>query len=86
MTYSVEINRTARKALDKTPAPYKSRIEDVIEDLGDNPRPHGCVKLETSDLYRIRVGDYRVVYSVDDRIRIVSITAIGNRRQIYKEL
>ncbi|MES1217243.1 MAG: type II toxin-antitoxin system RelE/ParE family toxin, partial [Bacteroidota bacterium] len=58
----------------------------TISSLAQNPRPLGVKKLKgsTEDLYRIRSGDYRVIYSVDDEIRIVDIRKVGHRKDIYK--
>jgi mRNA interferase RelE/StbE len=62
------------------------KIEKAIDALAENPRPVGVKKLkgDSEDLYRIRSGDYRVVYAIDDGIRIVDIRKIGNRKDIYK--
>jgi len=57
-----------------------------MQSLSDNPRPHGCTKLEgyNEALWRVRVGDYRIVYSVDDVVCIVDIRRVGNRKNIYQ--
>jgi mRNA interferase RelE/StbE len=86
MTYVVTIERTARKALDRLERSPRRRIEDRIEALRHDPRPLGCAKLSGVDAYRIRVGTYRVVYTVDDRVRLVNVTKVGHRRSIYREV
>jgi mRNA interferase RelE/StbE len=56
----------------------------AIDALADDPRPSGCAKLAGRDDYRIRVGDYRVVYAVDDDKRVVLIARIAHRREVYR--
>ena len=67
-------------------SPWSSlRIIRVLEALADNPRPHGCTKLEgASRLWRLRVGNYRVVYEIDDTARTVDVTIIRHRREAYR--
>ena len=61
------------------------RIRDRIETLADNPRPPGTVKLTAEDnLYRVRVGDYRIVYRIEDKRLVVLIVRIGHRREVYR--
>lgn len=83
--YSVSIKKEALKELKSLPAKTILAISKAIDKLAENPRPVGSLKLKgTSDnLYRIRIGDYRVVYLVNDTIRIVNIRHIGNRKDIY---
>lgn len=59
------------------------RILKSIEDLGITPRPQGCKKLKGRDGYRIRVGDFRVIYSVEDKRLLISVVQIGDRKDIY---
>ncbi len=62
------------------------KISDSIQQLSENPRPVGCLKLKGSkeNLWRIRVGDYRIVYLIEDTIRIVNVRNIGNRKNVYE--
>jgi mRNA interferase RelE/StbE len=62
----------------------RERIEGAIDELADDPRPRGVEKLEGLGTYRIRVGDYRVVFAVDDGERIVTIAKIAHRREVYR--
>jgi mRNA interferase RelE/StbE len=62
----------------------RERIETAIDGLGDDPRPRGVEKLAGRDTYRIRVGDYRVVFAVDDGARIVTVARIAHRREVYR--
>ena len=82
--YSVQFVRSARKELERLEDSVLRRVWPRIEALGENPRPPGCKKLRGSrDLWRIRVGDYRVVYQIDDRVTLVEIRAIGDRKDVY---
>ena len=85
-TYTITIERSARKSLDRIERPTRRRIESTIDELATDPRPHGYTKLTAIDAYRLRVGDYRIVYTIDDTIKIVDVTHIGHRSSIYKEV
>ena len=83
--YSVVFARSARRELEQLEKGIARRILSRIEALGENPRPRGCVKLQgPDDFWRIRVGDYRVIYSVDDRERTVDVGAIRHRGDAYR--
>lgn len=83
--YHIVIELKAAKALTKIHPQYQSRIANAIDALSVEPRPDGCVKLTgTTNAYRVRVGDYRVVYEVADSINIVTVTRIGHRKDIYE--
>lgn len=83
-SYSVQFVRSARKELERLPDAILRRVFVRIEDLAGTPRPPGCKKLRGArDLWRIRIGDYRVVYHLDDDRRVVEIRAIGDRKDIY---
>ena len=83
--YTIVFSRSARRELDKLPDSVVDRILPRIEELSTSPRPHGCRKIKGSDnLWRIRVGDYRVIYSVDDRLRLVDIVAVRHRSEAYQ--
>ena len=83
--YQVVIGKLATKELKKLPKKEVQRIFPKIKNLSTQPRPEGCKKLksQTEDLWRIRVGDYRVIYSIDDTVSIVDIRRVGHRRDIY---
>jgi mRNA interferase RelE/StbE len=84
--YAVEIERTAAKAITRMQQHLAERVLTAIEALAGEPRPVGCVKLAgTTDGYRIRVGDYRVVYVIEDAVRIVTVTRVAHRREVYRE-
>jgi len=66
------------------PKPDIQRIAQRMQLLADNPRPSGCKKLTAQKGYRIRQGDYRILYAIDDRERVVEIVKIGHRREVYR--
>ena len=83
--YAVSFRRSAEKDLHRLDTTVQRRVMKAVEDLADTPRPSGCKKLQGSnDAYRIRVGDYRIIYSVDDSIHIVAIERIRHRREVYR--
>jgi mRNA interferase RelE/StbE len=82
--YSITFARSARKELEALPNSLITRIFNKIEALNSKPRPHQCRKLQGfNDLWRIRIGDYRVIYSIDDVKEAVDVIAIRHRRQAY---
>lgn len=84
-SYTVELKQSARKELERLPNAVIARIIAKLESLEENPRPSGCTKLKGGDAeYRIRVGEYRVVYVIDDRRVIVTVTRIRHRRDVYE--
>jgi mRNA interferase RelE/StbE len=82
--YEVEIEASAAKQLLRLDRSEQRRITTAIRALATDPRPHGAVKLSGSDGFRIRIGNYRVIYIVDDTVRIVTVTRVGHRRDIYR--
>jgi mRNA interferase RelE/StbE len=83
-SYRLLIKPTAVKELEALPAKDRRRIVPRIEGLASEPRPHGCEKLSGLEQYRVRQGDYRVVYGVDDEARVVIVVKIGHRRDVYR--
>ena len=82
--YSIELKQSARKELERLPNAVISRIIVKLESLEEEPRPAGCKKLKGGDgEYRVRVGEYRIVYVIDDRKVIITITRIRHRRDVY---
>jgi mRNA interferase RelE/StbE len=85
MGYETVLKPSAKKVLDTLPKPDKIRVIDALEKLADNPPHHGVVKLEAeTDLYRVRVGKYRVVFTIEDDRLVVLVLKIGHRREIYR--
>jgi mRNA interferase RelE/StbE len=85
--YSITFARSARKELEKLPSNAAGRILDKIQALSKLPRPEGVTKLHgQKNLWRIRAGDYRVVYSVNDSNKAIDIFVIRHRRDVYRDL
>ncbi|HVS70376.1 MAG TPA: type II toxin-antitoxin system RelE/ParE family toxin [Phycisphaerae bacterium] len=83
--YRVEIDTRAGREIRDLQRAEQVRIVGRIESLAQNPRPHGCVKLSGGqELWRIRVGQYRVIYQVRDDRLMVMIVKVGNRRDVYR--
>jgi mRNA interferase RelE/StbE len=83
--YFLAIKPSARKELDGLPENVLARAVAKIESLANSPRPAGCKKLKGhKDQWRIRVGDWRIVYIIDDQSRVVRVTHIAHRRDVYE--
>lgn len=83
MPYRVEFTAKADKQLDKLDGQVRARIVAAAERLADNPRPSGCKQLVGRPGYRIRVGDWRVIYEIRDAVLVVLVLEVGNRREVY---
>ena len=84
--YEVRIAPAAQKELDRLPQKPRQRVERAILGLAVDPRPSGCRKLQgVDDTYRIRVGDYRVIYCVYDAELVVLIVKVGDRKDVYRK-
>jgi len=81
--YRVEINKKARKSLDKLSNFVVTPVLSAINDLAENPRPQGYRKLKGRKGYRIRVGDYRVIYEIFDQVLLIEVIDLGHRKDIY---
>ena len=85
LRYSIDIKRSAQKELDALDDTLFKRIDAKILSLAANPRSVGCKKLKGyKDHWRIRVGDYRVIYILDDAAKTVTITHVAHRREVYE--
>jgi mRNA interferase RelE/StbE len=84
--WTVEYHRDIEKELRQLPKPFIARIVEKIESLGDNPRPHGCEKVRGHELWKVRVGVYRILYTINEEQHIVHVYRIGHRRDIYRDL
>lgn len=82
--YAIRIKRSAERELRRIPAADARRIVHTLAALAEDPRPAGSQKLATGDGYRVRQGDYRIVYTVDDKDRVVEVYKVGHRREIYR--
>jgi mRNA interferase RelE/StbE len=85
MPYKIEFTRAALRGLEAVPESERKKIGKKIDSLAEKPRPPGARKLSgVEGQYRIRVGDYRVIYGIDDSLVIVLVIRIGNRRDVYR--
>ena len=84
-SYSLVIKKSAERELRALPKTDLRRITERIRGLAHNPRPPGNEKLSVQDRYRIRRGDYRIVYGVDDERRTIEVVKIGHRREVYRK-
>ena len=83
--YRVAFKSSAEREFFRLPEEVSARILPKIKALATNPRPHGTKKLRGgADEWRIRVGDYRVIYTIDDEFRHVKVTRIAHRREVYE--
>jgi len=81
--YLVKIEKSVIKKLEKIDDPQYSKIKKAILNLSINPRPQGSLKLKGRDGYRIRAGDYRIIYDIYDKILCVEVIELGHRKDIY---
>jgi mRNA interferase RelE/StbE len=86
--YRIEIDRRVKKDLQSVATQDLARIQSAIADLATNPRPYGCKQLKgkTREYLRIRMGDYRIIYTVRDQALLIVVIRVGHRREIYKKL
>ena len=82
--YTAVLSKKAQKQLDKFSDNIAEPIMDAIAGLEENPRPPGCKKLKGRDGYRIRTGNYRIIYDIFDSELIVDIITLGHRKDIYE--
>jgi mRNA interferase RelE/StbE len=84
--YKVEVRRRAQQALDRLPKTDFEAVVEAMKELAQTPRPRGIEKVKTTGLWRIRQGDYRIIYDIDDNQQLVTVVRIGHRREIYRSL
>ena len=82
--YTVSLSNRAEKQLDKLSEKMAHPVIKAIANLGLNPRPYGYRKLKGRDGYRIRVGDYRIIYVIEDLLLIVEVIDLGHRKDVYR--
>lgn len=83
-SYKVEIKKSAIKEINKLPRPDLKRVWARIEALADEPRPHDSIKLSADEKYRVRVGHYRILYTIEDAVLIVYVIKVAHRKDVYK--
>jgi mRNA interferase RelE/StbE len=81
--YKIEIKKSAIKEIAKLPKTVLKRVLNKIQLLSLEPRPSGCKKLSADEKYRVRVGDYRILYSIEDDKLVIYIVKVGHRKNIY---
>ena len=81
--YTIALTRTAQKQLDKLPEQVAETLLDAIENLANEPRPDGYKKVKGRPGYRIRKGDHRIIYDIQDDVLTIEVIAVGHRRKIY---
>lgn len=86
MMYTIELRRQAQRGLDRLPESDFETVVQAIADLAQVPRPKGTEKVKTAGLWRVRHGDYRIIYAIDDKERRVTVVRVGHRREIYRTL
>jgi mRNA interferase RelE/StbE len=84
VSYTVTITRVAQKELGNLAEPNFTRICEALEGLAEDPRPLGIKKLKGREGWRLRIGDYRVIYEIDDTQKIIIVLHVGHRRDIYR--
>jgi mRNA interferase RelE/StbE len=86
MSYQVSIKPAAQRQFKKLPLDVQENLIAIIENLAEEPRPAGCKKLKgRKNQYRVRSGDYRIIYSVEDASLVVEVIKLGHRRDVYEE-
>lgn len=81
--YTVKLSKKAEKQLDKLSDKVAKQLLIAIFELGNNPRPFGYIKLKGKDAYRIRKGNYRILYGIYDAVLVVKVITIGDRKDVY---
>ena len=85
MNYQIVIERSAAKNLARITSPHRERITEAIRALSSAPRPSGAKKLSGRDAWRIRVGEYRVLYEIDDKALTILVVVVGPRQNVYRQ-
>lgn len=84
--YRIELRKRAQRGLDKLPKADFPAVIEAVKALAQTPRPRGTEKVKSTGLWRIRQGDYRIIYAIDDKESLVTIVRVGHRREIYRAL
>ncbi len=84
--YQIELRRRAQRVLDRLPKSDFQAVVQAIKELVQTPRPRGVEKVKGTGLWRIRQGDYRIIYSINDNQQLVIVVRIGHRKEVYRSL
>ena len=82
--YRIEIKKSAAKEIKNLPSSEIKRILEKIFALSHNSRPFDCIKLSSEEKYRVRCGDYRILYTIEDQVLVVCVVKVGHQREIYR--
>ena len=82
--YKIQVKKSAEKELGEIPKKELLKILNKIESLSDDPHPTGSIKLTNQEKYRIRVGNYRILYKIEDNILTIFVVKVGHRKDIYR--
>lgn len=85
-SYKIEIKKSAAKEIENLPSVILKRVVSHIQELVNDPRPLGCKKLSGDEKYRIRVGDYRILYEIEDEIVRIYVVKVAHRKEVYRML
>jgi len=83
-SYKLLIKTSAAKELESVPSKDRRRIVKKIQSLSSDPRPSGCEKLSGGEKYRIRQGNYRILYTIQNDVLIITVIRVGHRREVYR--
>ena len=86
MTYFVNLKRSAEKELERLPARIHDKVIERLTSLKENPRPDGAKKLRRREGYTIRIGNYRVLYAINDLEKKVEVFSIAHRKEVYRQI
>jgi mRNA interferase RelE/StbE len=84
LVYQIKLTPAVEKTVARLPKNIRQRITAHLLPLAENPRPHGAIKLAGEEAYRIRVGDYRIIYTIEDAQLIVYVIDVGHRGDVYR--
>ena len=85
MPYRIEFRPAALRQMRRIPQPFKSRLLAAIAALAETPRPPGSVRLQGPEgFHRVRVGDYRIIYLIEDRVLLICVVRVGHRKDVYR--
>lgn len=84
MSYTVKLKRSAEKELDNLPTKIHDKVINILLSLKENPFPHNFKKLRGREGYRIRVGDYRILYLIDESDKNIEVVSVAHRREVYR--
>ncbi|HMY26871.1 MAG TPA: type II toxin-antitoxin system RelE/ParE family toxin [Solirubrobacterales bacterium] len=82
--YRIELRPAALRSLRKLDPQIRRRVQGAIALLADDPRPPAARKLKGRDAFRVRVGDYRVIYTIEDEVLLIVVVTLGHRRDVYE--